>query len=387
MNSAPQGSCGEQYIMISLSSLWYYICRPPQVPVRDAEHTAEQCTENDKYNPHYNPHYSSTMAMNNNNIDDIDEDNLIKHINLPIRPSKKPPLKGKNVNSSNLSTVNTKRHIIDLPIIDKDTKTESAVIGYFGDDKRGRIRIIRPKMPIPKDVTIIELASKYYPLSWHHVFTNSQEELKLINEKLLAMRRRDILPRLRDVFNAFKLTNFDDVKVIIIGQDPYFLIDETTGKPNACGVSFGTRRGVAVQASLRQIYKEIHDEYKGTDMEFKIPTHGDITPWAKQGVLMLNMALTTEVNQPNAHKVEWKMFLNKVIKAISRRHDKLIFVLWGGEAKNVKDLAVGSHDFLMCAHPVARQTKEPFLGCGHFVEINRLLLKNKKSPIDWRLPA
>lgn len=177
------------------------------------------------------------------------------------------------------------------------------------------------------------------------------------------------------IFNAFNHTSFDQVKVVILGQDPYHNPGE------AMGLSFSVPKGVRVPPSLVNIYKEIN-----RDLGLPIPRHGDLTHWADQGVLMLNAMLTVEGGKPASHqKIGWQMFTDAVIKKISDEKTGVVFLLWGKFAQGKKMLIDQSkHTVLESAHP-SPLAGNAFQGCGHFSRSNELLQKQGLSPIDWQL--
>jgi uracil-DNA glycosylase len=179
------------------------------------------------------------------------------------------------------------------------------------------------------------------------------------------------------IFNAFNKTPFDQVKVVILGQDPYHNPGE------AMGLSFSVPRGVKVPPSLLNIYKEIKAE-----LGYEAPGHGDLSHWAEQGVLMLNAMLTVEARQPASHqKIGWQTFTDAVIKCISDNKDGVVFLLWGNFAKGKKILIdTNKHYVLEAAHP-SPLAGNAFQGCGHFAYTNTILSQQGQSPIDWSLPA
>jgi len=177
------------------------------------------------------------------------------------------------------------------------------------------------------------------------------------------------------IFNAFNKTPFDALKVVILGQDPYHNPGE------AMGLCFSVPKGVKVPPSLVNIYKEIKAE-----LGIEPPNHGDLTPWAEQGVLLLNAILTVEAKQPASHqKIGWQTFTDAVISCISTQKDGIIFLLWGNFAKGKKALIDESkHYVLEAAHP-SPLAGNAFQGCGHFAYANEILRKQEKPEIDWRL--
>jgi uracil-DNA glycosylase len=185
-----------------------------------------------------------------------------------------------------------------------------------------------------------------------------------------------IYPPGKLIFNAFDTTPFDQVKVVILGQDPYH------GQGQAHGLSFSVQDGVPPPPSLVNIYKELQ-----TDLGLPIPSHGNLSKWAKQGVLLLNASLTVRANEPNSHaKIGWHEFTNTVIRKISDDKEQVVFILWGKFAQEKQVLIDETkHLVLKAAHPSPFSAHNGFLGCRHFSKTNEYLAKNGKDPIDWAL--
>lgn len=186
-----------------------------------------------------------------------------------------------------------------------------------------------------------------------------------------------IYPKPENVFNALNLVKYNDVKVVIIGQDPYH-------NPNqAHGLSFSVENDVAIPPSLKNIYKELHD-----DMGCYIPNNGNLTKWAKQGVLLLNSVLTVEQNKPNSHKNKgWEQITGKVVELLNQRVDPVIFLLWGSNAKAIgKNINRNKHYVLEAVHPSPMSANQGgWFGCHHFSKTNEILIKLNKTPIDWQI--
>lgn len=195
----------------------------------------------------------------------------------------------------------------------------------------------------------------------------------LINEK---KAEKIIYPPGGLIFNAFNSTPFNDVKVVILGQDPYH------GPKQAMGLSFSVPRDVRTPASLRNIYKELADNIEG----FQIPKHGDLSNWAAQGVFMLNAMLTVEHKKAGSHrKAGWQKFTDAVIKRLSDEREGIIFMLWGNFAKGKKVLIdTSKHHVLEAVHP-SPLAGNAFLGNRHFITANELLVQQEKEPIDWQV--
>jgi len=187
-----------------------------------------------------------------------------------------------------------------------------------------------------------------------------------------------IYPPGKFIFNAFNTTPFKDVKVVILGQDPYH------NPGQAHGLSFSVPLGVPPPPSLVNIFKEQHE-----DLGIDIPNHGNLEKWAKQGVLLLNAALTVEANKPMSHsKIGWHHFTDDVIRIISEKKDHVVFMLWGSFAKSKQDLIDKSkHLVLTAAHPSPLSAHNGFFGCHHFSKANRWLQDKGMKPIDWALKS
>lgn len=183
-----------------------------------------------------------------------------------------------------------------------------------------------------------------------------------------------VYPSMYDIFNSMKNTRFDDIKVVLLGQDPYH------EEGQAMGLSFSVPKGKEKPPSLVNIYKEIEKETGD-----KMPEHGDLTGWAKQGVLLLNTVLTVRAHAANSHKGKgWEQFTDGIIKRISDGRENVVFLLWGGNARAKKTLIDGSkHLILECAHPSPLSAYNGFFGCGHFIKTNQYLIKHGKLPVIW----
>lgn len=178
------------------------------------------------------------------------------------------------------------------------------------------------------------------------------------------------------IFNAFFKTPFDKLKVVLLGQDPYH------GKGQAMGLSFSVPKGVRPPPSLINIFKELHD-----DVGVPIATTGDLTPWAEQGLLLLNAALTVRAGEPNSHsKIGWHQFTDAVIKKISDEKNGIVFLLWGSFAHQKQELIDQTkHHVLKAAHPSPYSADKGFFGCRHFSKTNEFLMQQKQQPINWKL--
>ena len=185
-----------------------------------------------------------------------------------------------------------------------------------------------------------------------------------------------VYPDMYDIFNCFRLTPLDSVKAVILGQDPYH------NEGQAHGLCFSVREGVEPPPSLVNIFKELHD-----DVGCTVPKSGDLTKWAKEGVLLLNTALTVRAHRANSHKdCGWTWFTDSVIKLVSDRREHAVFILWGANARSKKPLIDRTkHLVLECAHPSPLSAFNGFFGCRHFSKANEFLAAHGMAPIDWQL--
>ena len=185
-----------------------------------------------------------------------------------------------------------------------------------------------------------------------------------------------IFPKQQDIFRSLELTDFDDVKVVILGQDPYH------GPNQAHGLSFSVQEGIKQPPSLKNIYKELN-----TDLGFDIPTTGFLEPWAKQGVLMLNAVLTVEQADPNSHANKgWETFTDKIISTISEQKENVVFILWGAYAQK-KELLINSdkHKIIKSAHPSPFSARNGFFDSKPFSKTNDYLESTSQKAINWKI--
>ncbi len=215
--------------------------------------------------------------------------------------------------------------------------------------------------------------------SWHEVLKDEFNspyfaDLKafLVEEK----RKYQVYPPGPKIFAAFNHTPFDQVKVVLLGQDPYH------GPGQAHGLCFSVNKGINKPPSLVNVFKEIQ-----ADLGLPIPSHGNLENWARQGVLLLNATLTVRARQAGSHQNRgWETFTNAAIRELSERHDGLVFLLWGSYAQAKTDLIdVVRHHILKAPHPSPFSANRGFFGCRHFSKANELLRKQGKEPIDWCL--
>lgn len=192
-----------------------------------------------------------------------------------------------------------------------------------------------------------------------------------------------IFPQHNEVFSAFTYGDLTEVKVVILGQDPYHGTG-SNNQPQAHGLAFSVNPEIKIPPSLVNIFKEL-----ATDIDdFIIPNHGNLVSWAKQGVLLLNTVLTVEQGKAHSHaKLGWEQFTDVVIEELSRKNSGCVFMLWGSHAqKKGQRIDNNKHGILMGPHPSPLSAYRGFFGCQHFSQANDWLLSHNKTPIDWRLP-
>lgn len=227
---------------------------------------------------------------------------------------------------------------------------------------------------------------------FHQIEQSWKEQLKeefekpYLKELLLFLEEEErrgyqIYPEKSSIFSAFQETPFADVKVVILGQDPYH------GEGQAHGLSFSVPVGVKIPPSLRNIFNEIKN-----DLGISPPEHGCLLSYAKQGVLLLNSTLTVRAHEPKSHyRKGWELFTDRVISVLCEREDPLIFALWGKSAQEkvakIASFEGKGHTLLLATHPSPYSVHTGFFGCRHFSKINSLLEEMGKEPINWSLSS
>ena len=185
---------------------------------------------------------------------------------------------------------------------------------------------------------------------------------------------KTIYPNMHDIFNALKYTSFEDTRVVIIGQDPYH------GVGQAHGLCFSVKKGIEPPPSLKNIFAELQ-----SDLGITPPSHGELTDWAKQGVLLLNAVLTVREGCPTSHKnMGWETFTDWVISELNKKQSPVVFLLWGAYAQKKAEIITNPiHKKLISVHPSPLSASRGFFGCRHFSETNKILEKNGLLPIKW----
>lgn len=223
------------------------------------------------------------------------------------------------------------------------------------------------------------MAQPFIDRYWYDFIMNERKEpyFQQLTERIRqAYREGPVYPPRDKIFRALMLTPYDEVKVVIIGQDPYY----QPGVAN--GLAFSVNRNQPIPQSLHNIYLELQ-----ADLGLDYPPHGDLTQWAQQGVLLLNTVLTVSGGKPNSHRgFGWEVFTDRIIERLNDSPHRLIFLLWGAHAQEKAKIVDGTRHFILkAAHPSPRSAHRGFFGCRHFSQTNRLLRQIGRMPINWQI--
>lgn len=215
--------------------------------------------------------------------------------------------------------------------------------------------------------------------SWDEILEIEFEKAYYQNLRKLLIEEytnEQVFPKADDIFNAFKMTPYENVKCVILGQDPYHNINQ------AEGLSFSVKKGERIPPSLVNIYKELN-----SDLGYKIPTHGSLKKWAENGVLLLNTTLTVRAHMPMSHsKIGWEFLTDSVIEKLNEKVNPIVFILWGKHAQTKEKLITNkNHLILKAPHPSPLSANRGFFGSKPFSKTNEFLEKNGESPIDWEI--
>ena len=214
--------------------------------------------------------------------------------------------------------------------------------------------------------------------TWNEILAEEMQKDYYQELQAFVQKRRSevrVFPEEKNVFNALELTPFESVKVVILGQDPYH------GFGQAHGLSFSVQKGIPLPPSLKNIYKELQEDIGG-----ELPTEGDLSHWAKQGVLLLNTVLTVEEGNANSHKgMGWEKLTNRLIESLNELNHPVIFILWGKPAQDKEKLITNSnHVILKAPHPSPLSAYRGFFGSKPFSRVNDILMQQGQSPIRWK---
>ena len=214
--------------------------------------------------------------------------------------------------------------------------------------------------------------------TWNEILAEEMQKDYFQELQAFVQKRREevrVFPEEKNVFRALELTPFESVKVVILGQDPYH------GFGQAHGLSFSVQKGISLPPSLKNIYKELQEDIGGG-----LPTEGDLSHWAKQGVLLLNTVLTVEEGNANSHKgMGWERLTNRLIESLNELNHPVIFILWGKPAQDKEKLITNpSHVILKAPHPSPLSAYIGFFGSKPFSKVNEMLIQQEQTPIRWK---
>ena len=215
--------------------------------------------------------------------------------------------------------------------------------------------------------------------SWKKFLKNEFKKAYFLNLNALLeeeYKMHKVYPPINDIFKALNSTTLENLKVVILGQDPYH------GFNQANGLSFSVNNGVSLPPSLKNIFKELH-----SDLKIPLPSSGNLQKWAEQGVLLLNTTLTVRESSPGSHVIMgWEEFTDAIIKLISKKREDIVFLLWGKAAeKKTQFINTKKHHLLISSHPSPFSANKGFIGSKHFSKTNAILLQKDRIPIDWRI--
>lgn len=241
-----------------------------------------------------------------------------------------------------------------------------------------KLRIVEE---IDQTWSLMDIVTRRAPVGWEEVFRDAIPEFQDLEE--ILQRRGDFVPLKQNLFRAFELTPLSRVSVVLVGQDPYPQIVNLRGRkvPRAQGLSFSVDRDDEIPSSLQNIFKELARSIP----DFRAPHHGDLTDWALQGVLLLNMSLTTSPGMAGAHGQIWLGFISKVLAAINEHRPRTVFILLGKEAQRLRTMIGERGIILESSHPSGLSAHRGFLGSNIFERANRLLVQAGRDPITWQL--
>lgn len=286
----------------------------------------------------------------------------------------KPPM----ANDKPLITNNKPLIANDKPLIANDAT------GSSGTRKTPIIKILQDERNLPVDQTwkVEDIITKFPPRGWEEIFTDAMDEISAAGATVEHYSKEygSFYPLKKHLFRAFEVTPLDQVKVVLVGQDPYPAL-LSNGCPRAQGLSFSVSKDDEIPASLRNMYKELSRSVTG----FTPPNHGDLSSWAQQGVLLLNMSLTFQPGFGKNQAPVWSGFLSKILDAIAAKRPGVVYLLLGRDAQKMRSMINGKMTIIEAPHPSSRNIKGGFIGSNVFNLTNNALKEHGMSPINWQI--
>lgn len=316
--------------------------------------------------------------MSNTKMDGLESLTTIfeESYHIPLDCSPFAPLDGKEVTLENSGELNKEFYELEEEGFEL---SEKSLINVTLNG--GKIYLVSPKSRIKTTDSLMDIVTYKYPKTWHMLFSEQLQLFEHIDKVFSAKGYENITPHKKDMFKAFYLTPLHSIKVVIIASEPINRPGEATG------LAFGNYKGA--DKTLKEIYKEIYRNFEATykAKQYNFPGHGKLDEWARRGVLLLNLSLTAEIGVKGAHKDLWLPFTRRVIDYISKENQKVIYMLWGGDAKFIKDFIPSRHVSMISSHPLFKgPAREPFVGSNHFYNANMILLEDVKTEaIKWSL--
>lgn len=304
-----------------------------------------------------------------------------------IKPSLKRKLREEEEEDSSVNETPSKRLKENaLPLSNLISSNSSVSLNSEQMDKiEKNKRLALEKLELTKKKKLLEQLTGKLDSSWNEILRNEFEKpyfQQLLSFLVKEYQEETIYPPAELVLEAFNQCSLANLKVVILGQDPYH------GERQAHGLAFSVQKGITIPASLKNIFQEIQANIS----DFEIPDHGCLVSWCKQGVFLLNTCLTVKAKQPASHSTKgWETFTDCVIKTIAKEKKNVVFLLWGSHAQSKKSIiqfySKNNHFILQAAHPSPFSVHKGFFGCKHFSETNRLLKNSNQDPIHWQLPS
>ena len=282
-----------------------------------------------------------------------------------------------NLNQNFLSSSSTQNGT--LASKQSDLSGKKPHLSGFVPKKRLRIRLVKN---IDHTWSTTKIIQDQCPRGWENLFSKVLNQLPSIDQELEKYRRKGLLifPYRQEIFKVYDVCRPENIKVVILGQDPYHSLDN--GKPRANGIAFSTRRGNPIPPSLRNIYKEISHCIPN----FNFPTHGDLTKWVSQGVFLINSCLTVSKGEPGGHGDLWANVIKETLLEITIKNPNVIFILWGNKAQTLYRRTIKKlFTTFESAHPSPMSASRGFYGCQHFLLVNKRLKELGLTEIDWNV--
>ncbi len=366
----------------------------PKIPTISLNHTSSQVVKNTQSGEKVSSLGFPTATNSNGAIKStsVNKTGKTRNPGLPLRlilVQKEPANSIETVKQlDDLIGVNRKKLVLNLnqnflhlPSEQNGSSKHSTQPNKSGKEAKKKLKI-RLVKKIDHNWSITKIIQDQCPLGWENLFSRVINQLPSIDQQLESYRSSGnmIFPYRQEIFKVYDICRPENIKVVILGQDPYHSLDN--GKPRANGIAFSTRRGNPIPPSLRNIYKEIFRCIVG----FNFPTHGDLTKWVAQGVFLINACLTVTKGDPGGHGDLWANVIKETLLEITVKNPNVIFILWGKKAQTLYRRTIKKlFTTFESAHPSPMSASRGFFGCQHFYLVNRRLTELGQATIDWNV--